>query len=113
MKRNLLLSSILALFLAASPSRAAEKEWTFLLFLNGNNNLDSYGALNINQMEEVGSSDQVNLVVQWASLANHGTKRLYVQKDNDTRRVTSPVVQDMGNADMGDVRVLEDFIRWG
>ncbi|HEY8278317.1 MAG TPA: clostripain-related cysteine peptidase, partial [Bdellovibrionota bacterium] len=35
------------------------------------------------------------------------------QKDSDKTRVTSPVVQDMGRADMGDARVLEDFIRWG
>ena len=53
----------------------AEKEWTFLLYLNGNNNLDSFGKLNINQMEAAGSSDAVNLVVQWASLANRDTRR--------------------------------------
>lgn len=92
---------------------AAEKEWTFLLFLNGNNNLDTFGAYNINQMESVGSSDQVNMVVQWASLENKKTQRLLVQKDENINAVTSPILQDLGNVDMGDYQVLQDFIKWG
>src|SRR4051812_16677829 len=69
---------------AAKPKKATVKEWTFLTFLNGNNNLDSFGALNINQMEQVGSTDQINIVVQWASLRNRRTQRLYITKDKDT-----------------------------
>ena len=92
---------------------AQEKEWTFLLFLNGHNNLDSFGALNINQMEQVGSTDQVNMVVQWASLKNKKTKRLLVQKDSDIRKVTSPILEDMNQVDMGDYKQLVEFVRWG
>lgn len=91
----------------------SEKEWTFLLFLNGHNNLDSYGAMNINQMEQVGSNAEVNMVVQWASLKNKNTKRLLVQKDNDLKKVTSPVIEDMAAVDMGDYKQLVEFVRWG
>src|SRR4051812_33685323 len=108
MNRILVLAYVFVLSFGSLSAMAAEKEWTFLLFLNGNNNLDSFGKLNINQMEKVGSSDQVNLVVQWASKANHGTKRLYVQKDDNASQVTSPIVQDMGQIDMGSATVLED-----
>lgn len=94
---------------AAAP---AEKEWTFLTFLNGNNNLDSFGAININQMEMVGSTDQINVVVQWASIAAGKAERLYIQKDNDPNTVTSPVVQDMGQVDMGDWHSVVDFVQW-
>lgn len=95
---------------AATP----EKDWTFLVFLNGKNNLDSFGKMNINQMENIGSTDNVNVVVQWGSLANKKTQRLFVQKDKDKTKVTSPVVQDMGNGvDMGDWRTLVEFVRWG
>jgi hypothetical protein len=90
------------------------KEWTLLVYLNGHNNLDSFGALNINQMEQVGSTKDLNVVVQWASEATAAsTKRLYVKKDNDTNNVTSPVVQDLGKVDMGDWRTLVEFVRWG
>jgi hypothetical protein len=88
------------------------KEWTFLIYLNGHNNLDSFGALNINQMEQVGSSKDLNIVVQWASEAAPSTKRLLVQKDTDPRTVTSPIVEDMGRVDMGDWRTLVDFVQW-
>lgn len=91
----------------------AEKEWTFLLFLNGHNNLDSFGAMNINQMEQVGSNENLNIVVQWASMDNGNTKRLFIQKDNDIKKVTSPVMQDMSPVDMGDYKQLVEFVRWG
>jgi hypothetical protein len=61
----------------------AVKEWNFLVFLNGKNNLDRFGADNINQMETVGSSKDLNILVQWASNRNGDTRRLLVRKDAD------------------------------
>lgn len=90
-----------------------EKEWTMLVFINGHNNLDYFGKADINEMEQVGSTDQVNVVVQWASLKSKTTKRLLVEKDTDKNQVTSPTVQDLPTVDMGDYRNLVDFIRWG
>lgn len=110
----------LILFFGLSVSQSAlamppvqKKEWTFLLFLNGHNNLDGFGKLNINQMEEVGSTDQLNMVVQWASLKNQDTRRMLIVKDSSTQQVTSPVVQSLPRVDMGDAKQLTDFIRWG
>lgn len=105
--------AFVAILSISTQAVAAEmKEWSFLVFLNGNNNLDSYGAMNINQMEEVGSTDKLNILVQWGSMAKNGVDRLYVQKDNDKKKVTSPVAQSLGNVDMGDYRSLVDFVRW-
>lgn len=116
MRCTLFLLATLAFSLALPPAQAesrAPKEWTFLIFLNGNNNLDPFGAFNINQMEKIGSTDRINVVVQWASLKTKTVKRLLVKKDNDTNKVTSPVIQDMGRVDMGDWRQLVEFVRWG
>ena len=88
------------------------KEWTFLTYINGNNNLDPYGATNINQMEQIGSTDQLNVVVQWASLKRGTTQRLYIHKDNDPRKVTSPILQEIPKLDMGDWRSLVEFVQW-
>jgi hypothetical protein len=111
----LLLSSVLALsFIAsASASTAPQKEWTMLVYLNGDNNLDSFGATNIEQMEKEGSTDQVNVVVQWASEGAGKTQRLLVQKSTNPNAVTSPILQDMGKVDMGSYKSLIDFITWG
>jgi hypothetical protein len=91
----------------------AEKDWTFLIFMNGNNNLDSFGAMDLNEMETVGSTENINVVVQWASLDHGGVRRVYVQKDNNSREVTSPIVENMGRVDMGDWRNLVEFVKWG
>ncbi len=100
----------------ATPSSASQrkelKEWTFMIFLNGHNNLDRYGAININQLETVGSTDDVNFVVQWASAKADTTQRLYVEKDDDTKKVTSPVLEDMPRVDMGDYKELVNFVKW-
>lgn len=96
----------------ASAQGAAPKEWTMMVFLNGNNDLDKYGAININQMETSGSDANRNIVVQWASLAGKSAKRLYIQKDNDQSKVTSPVVEELGAVDMGNKQNLLDFIDW-
>lgn len=99
---------------AASPVPVKElKEWTVLVFLNGHNNLDYFGSKDVNEMEQVGSTDQMNIVVQWASLANGNTKRLYVTQDSDTNKVSSVPVEEMAPVDMGDYRNLVEFIRWG
>lgn len=94
------------------PTIPRMKEWTMLVFLNGHNNLDNFGTLNMNQMEAVGSTDQVNVVVQWATMKASSTKRYYITKDNDLSRVTSPAVDDPGLVDMGKRQSLVEFVRW-
>lgn len=93
--------------------KTSKKDWTMLVYLNGNNSLDSFGEFNIKQMEKVGSTSHINVVVQWASLQRKKTERLLIQKSTDPNNVTSPVVQDIGNVDMGDWNTLADFIKWG
>ena len=96
--------------LGSSPEA---KEWTFLIYLNGNNNLDSFGTFNMKEMEKVGSTAGVNVVVQWASQATTTTKRILVQKSTDSSQVTSPSVEELPRVDMGDYQTLIDFIHWG
>jgi len=108
---NLIVSFSMTVAQAGITIPKPVKEWTFLVFINGNNNLDNYGAMNINQMEQVGSTDDINVVVQWASLNTKKTQRLYIEKDNSPS-VTSPVVADLGTVDMGDWRNLVEFIQW-
>lgn len=102
----------------AKPKPRSKKNWTILVYLNGHNNLDRFGAMDINEMEKVGSTQDVNVVVQWASgetaTKAKTTKRLYVVKDTNTTAVTSSVVQDMGTkVDMGDYNNLVSFAKWG
>jgi hypothetical protein len=89
------------------------KTWTFLIYLNGNNNLDSFGKQNIKDMEKVGSNDQVNIVVQWASRSAKKTVRMLIKKNPNGKIIASPIIQNLGNVDMGSSHSLEEFIQWG
>ncbi len=110
MNKFILLLSIIFFFKVAN---AQQKEWTMLVFLNGHNNLDSFGDLNINQMEQFGSTDQINMVVQRASTRTQDTQRLFITKGVDQNRIESPVVQSLPRVDMGDYKQFIDFVLWG
>ncbi|MBT3785984.1 hypothetical protein HOF92_13500 [bacterium] len=95
------------LFTPASMADATQKEWTFLIFLNADNNLDRFGVNDVHEMEAVGSTDQVNIVVQFDRAYGKPAKRLYVKQGE------SDVVEEMGEVDMGDIDVFTDFVAWG
>ncbi len=98
---------------AGRPSaKVDKKEWALLTYLNGFNSLDSFGYLDMNEMEKVGSTPRVHVVSQWASLKTKEVHRVYVNKDSDPSTVTSPVVENLGKIDMGDYRSLIDFVKW-
>jgi hypothetical protein len=105
---------------AAEVDGAAVKEWTIMVFVNGKNNLEQYALKDMNEMEMVGSSDKVNVVTEIGRIAGYdssdgnwvGSRRYLVQKDNDTKKISSPVVQDLGKVDMGDYKHLADFANW-
>ncbi len=106
---GLFISLLLSINTLAAP---AEKDWTMLVYLNGINSLDSFGPMNINQMEEMGSSAHLNIVVEWGSLQRNDVQRLLIKKDSDPQNVTSPVVQNIGSVDMGDPEQLVNFVDW-
>jgi hypothetical protein len=96
-----------------AASAATTKDWTFLVYINGNNSLDEFGKTNLIQMEKVGSTDTVNVVAEWASKSTGKTSRLLVQKSTNSQEVTSPILQELNSPDMGDWNTLVDFVKWG
>lgn len=91
-------------------------KWTVLVYMNAANSLDGDAEPDINEMEQVGSTDQLNIIVQVKRRAVNlqNTRRIMVQKDGQLNTVTSPVVQDLGlNIDMGDYQTLKAFVEWG
>ena len=97
-----------------------DKEWTFMVFVNGKNNLEQFAIKDINEMEMVGSSDKVNIVVEVGRIKGYDssngdwktTRRYYVTKDNDTNIINSKMIADLGKVDMGDYKSVIDFVKW-
>lgn len=92
-------------------SQSAEKQWTVMVYLAGDNNLDAAALTDLDEMKKVGSTPEVDLVAELdRSGGGHATKRYHLKKEG---ALTADAVEDLGETNMGDPSVLEGFLRWG
>ncbi len=80
--------------------------WTWLVYMAGDNNLEGAGLDDLKEMQQVGSTDQVNVIVQFDTEENK-TTRYRVERGALT------TVQELQGVDTGDPRTLSDCIQWG
>ena len=125
----ILLLSLTGCFLL--PPIDSTVEWTVMIYLDADNNLESAGINDINEMEMVGSSSDVNIVVQvdripYSVLAanNQGnaddtsngnwtnTRRYYITQDFNPSLINSLLISNLGELNMGDPQTLIDFASW-
>jgi len=91
--------------------KVMEKRWTVMVYLAGDNNLDSAGVIDLKEMKKVGSTDQINVIAQFDRQGKDlSTNRYYIRKSGT---LAKDVVGSLGETNMGNPRVLEDFIKWG
>jgi len=86
-------------------------KWAFMVYLDADNDLDSFGVKDFNEMEMVGSTPDVAIIVQMDRY-NASANRYLVTKDTDPNTITSPVVQALGEVNMGSNNTLMDFVKW-
>ncbi|MCK4241048.1 MAG: hypothetical protein KAX30_05440 [Candidatus Atribacteria bacterium] len=94
-------------------------EWTVMVYLAADNNLESAGINDINEMEMVGSTTDVNIVVQADRIPGYdisnsnwtNTRRYYIIQDFDPFQINSQF-NDLGELNMGDPQTLVDFASW-
>ena len=105
MKRLCTVMALVALMgMVACPTWAAEKEWTFLVFLNADNNLDQFGVDDEIEMSKVGSNAQMNIVTL-IDRENGPAAIHYIEKNN------VKTVKDLGEVDMGDYTFMVQFVK--
>ncbi|RCK81326.1 MAG: Clostripain [Candidatus Ozemobacter sibiricus] len=92
-----------------------------MVFMAADNNLEGGTEVDVNEMEAVGSTDDVAILVEADRIGKYsqhsewqweGTKRFYIQKDSNPKMVSSPVLQDVGEIDSASPEALLDFVRW-
>jgi hypothetical protein len=132
----ILLSIVLILSLIFSgcsiiPPMPNEAKWTVMVYMAAGNNLETVGIQDINEMELIGSTKDVNIVVQMdrislsvldsLGMGNYddssnndwtGTRRYYITQDMNTEIIRSKLVKDLGEKNMGDPETLKDFGQW-
>jgi hypothetical protein len=103
---------------AHNPSLA---EWTILVYMDGDNNLELSALRDLNEMEAAGSSEQVNVVVQVDRALGEtaadgdwtGGRRYLIRGDADESVIASDLLAELGEINMGDPQTLADFVAWG
>ncbi|RLE43534.1 hypothetical protein DRJ19_02465 [Candidatus Woesearchaeota archaeon] len=85
--------------------------WTILVYLDADNDLNDAGNEDLFvEMQSIGSSDNVNVIVQIDNLYTNDPstcRRYYVAQGNCV------LLEDLGEVDMGDPQTLADFGIWG
>src|SRR5262249_50867813 len=88
----------------------AKKQWTVMVYLAGDNNLDGAGVGDLAEMKTVGSTRDISVVAQFDRAGrNVQTNRYFLQKGTT---LAHDVVTSLGETDTGDPRVLRDFVEW-
>lgn len=113
----------LACLFGASAGRAQTRptaEWTVLVFMNGDNDLEKYAIADYIEMTKAGSTDDVQVVVQLDRRTRRSiqgvsgwTETIRFRVEKDKKPQPRFALQRMGELDMGDGKVLQSFVEWG
>jgi len=109
---------MISLLLACALSLPAA-QWTIMVYLDADNNLEPYGIMDVNKMEMVGSDSDMNIVVLVDRVSGYDTsngdwvdtRRGRVIADSDPAIISSPLVS-VGEKNMGDPATLTEFVNW-
>jgi len=109
---------LLGLMAGIRPASAKNAKWTFMVYLDADNNLEDVGIENFLLMAQVGSTSDVNIVVQFDRSSNFDTRYgdwSTTKRFNITKDMTpdpSNALQDLGELNMADPTTLSDFVKW-
>ncbi len=100
-------------------SKLPPKKWTYIGYVDADNNLDSFGDEDVNEMEDVGSNADLNIIVLLDGLGSGDTKAYYIEEDADPGTITSPEIPltDINpgwgtELNMGDPNTAIDFVKY-
>ena len=108
-KRGLMLKSILLFALFFSSLVLAKDDWTVMVVLNGDNNLEKHIQTTLKRIEQVGSSGKVNVIVMYDGLEHNDSKLLYIKKRKNGRSRNKILEQNV-EYDMGDVATFSHLV---
>ena len=107
-----------------SPTESAAtalSEWTIMVYSAADDEvLEENMWFDVNEMELVGSTSQMNIIVQIDRYSGAFTgdgdwteaRRYRLTQDTDLSRIASPIIQSLGEIDTGDPQTLIDFVTW-
>ena len=95
----------------------SEADWLFMVYIAADNNLDAFGVSDVEEMEQVGSSDDVKITVllDRSEGWRKARRALILRKPDSGIQSLEPSLStcdDLGEIDSGDPDTLYDFVQW-
>jgi hypothetical protein len=85
------------------------KQWTWMVYLAGDNNLEAFGVKDLLEMKKVGSTNRVNILAEFDRMSDLVTRRYAISAD---RTLDQDCVQQIPEVNTGDPQALVDFCSW-
>ncbi|MCD4782698.1 MAG: hypothetical protein K8T10_02590 [Candidatus Eremiobacteraeota bacterium] len=100
----------------SSNETSDEKEWSVLVYMNGNNTLSEQGMAKLDcQLKEIDKSEQMNIAVHHSVLRSKGwhhpnaiNSTRYEVRKNGIKKL-----DELGPLNMASTDTLVDFVKWG
>ena len=93
---------------------ACHRQWTVLVYMNGDNDLSPYTFIDIDEMEKVGSSANVDIIVQQDTIESNGSRRYHIVKEKKFNpAISSPILATLSEQDSGKQETIIDFLDFG
>ena len=100
-----------------------EKDWLVIYYGAGDNNLRDYIFADLNELEAKGSDKNLHIVALFdagkkdgkgepisVTPSFQGAKAFYLIKDNDPKKVNSPIIGDFGQVNLADPEFMSSFL---
>ncbi|MBC8527359.1 MAG: T9SS type A sorting domain-containing protein [Candidatus Cloacimonetes bacterium] len=95
-------------------------QWTVLVYMAADNSLFNVAFDDMNEMESVGSTDSVNIIVQIDPLEDMSshfdfstTRRYLIIHDDNPDSIGSILLDDLGEINSADPSTISNFANWG
>lgn len=98
----------------SSKSQPVKKDWGFLVYIAGDNNLSDAGLEDLQELCNEGASDQVHVGVEIDTYGEHtGSIRYEITEPDWTGMAHRTVIERLPEKDSGDPKTLRSFLKWG
>lgn len=108
---------LITILTVPAGAKQVKNNWTVMVYMDADNNLERYAIQNFLQMSSVGSNNNVSIVVQMDRIGYNNSygnwtdaKRFYVTKNMTP--TPKNATMDLGEVDMGNPQTLANFITW-
>ncbi len=105
----LIIPMVVSVSLSWAKPPKSRAQWTFMVYMDADNNLDYYGELNMDAMKEVGSTQDVNIIVLWDKYDD--VANLYKVSEDEAEIVTGFRLNGK-EVNMGDPYTLQTFVEY-